>query len=385
MSSPVAGPLQAGSIPKFRTLFLVALTVRIGTVALGSALASLPPDPYTDPNTPTDFHAEVLATARPIEAWFRFDAIWHSNIARSGYAEARGDGGKFGPAFQPVVPGLMAAADALGLNMFWTVMLAANLAGAAGAAVFARVAARELDNPAAAWRTLALLLAFPTAFFLSAPYHEPFGLLFGALALAAWQANRGAVAGVCAFAGSLARLTGVALGIAALLDWLTRRDRATLGRAVWVAVGSFAGVVAFWCFLWWVVGDPFAGLKAHQNWGRPPLSWQNPLRTIESINDPLRPHRWEAVVVFGVVVLGVRAWRKRGAFWGAGALVPVAQMFASGTLLSAHRVVLACLPAFIELADLLRDRRMLFVVTILVFAYAQLILLNQYLHWHFAG
>jgi hypothetical protein len=209
--------------------------------------------------------------------------------------------------------------------------------------------------------------------------------LFTALALAAWQANRGAAAGLCAFGGSLARLTGVSLGVAAVVDWLANRDRATLRRAVWVTVGSLAGLVVFWGFLWWAVGDPLAGLKAHSHWGRPELSWKNPFRTIESINDAQVPHRWEAVVVFGAAILGVRAWRKRGAFWGVLALVPIAQMFASGTLLSAHRVILAALPIFIELADLLRGRRALFVATLLVFAYAQFLLLNRYVHWQFAG
>lgn len=380
MTTPLDSPA-----PRFLHLVLVALAVRLGTVALGSALGALPPDPYSDPRTPTDYYAELLATARPLEPWFRFDANWHVHIARDGYREARGQEGRLGPAFQPVVPGLMAASEALGLSLFWVSMCCANLAGAAGAAVFARVAARLLNEPAAAWRALALLLAFPTAFFLSAPYHEAFGLLFGALALAAWQANRGALAGVWALLGSLSRLTGVALGVAAVVDWLLTRERAQLTRALWVAFGSFAGVAAFWGFLWLVVGDPFAGLKAHQNWGRHPLSWQNPLRAMESINDPLVPHRWEAVVVLGATVLGVRAWRRRGAFWGVLALVPVAQMFASGTLLSAHRVVLACLPAFIELTDLVRGRRLLFALTIIVFVYAQFILLNRYVHWQFAG
>lgn len=384
-SPTVTTPLTTPA-PKFLHLFCVALVARLGTVALGSALATLPPDPYSDPNTPTTYLAELQATARPLEAWFRFDANWHVHIARNGYREAQGHSeGKAGPAFLPIVPGIMVAAEALGINLFWASVCCANLAGATGAAVFARVAARQLGDPAAAWRALALLLAFPTAFFLSAAYHESFGLLFGALVLAAWRADRCAPAGVFAFLGSLSRLSGVSFGLAALVDWLVTRERATLRRALWVALGSFAGIAAFWCFLWIVVGDPFAGLKMHRQWGRHPLSWRNPLRTLESVNDPLVPHYGEAVVVLGVVLLGIRAWRARGAFWGVLTLAPVAQMFASGTLLSAHRVVLACLPAFIELADLARGRRLFFAVTIIVFVYAQFVLLNRYVHWQFAG
>ena len=65
-------------------------------------------------------------------------------------------------------------------------------------------------------------------------------------------------------------------------------------------------------------------------------------------------------------------------------LVPVAQMMLSGTFLSGHRVVLACLPAFIELADLLKNR-LWFGVVVVGFAAAQFVLLNRYVHWLFAG
>jgi hypothetical protein len=373
-------------IPRFFPLFLIALTVRVGTVALGSALATLPPDPYTDPETPTLFRAELTSgSARVIEPWYRYDALWMANVARNGYRDAHDKGGHLGPAFFPALPLTMVLGAALGLNPFWFGLIITNIVGAAGAAVLARVAARQLNDPATAWRTLALLLAFPTAFFWSAPYNESFGLLFTALALAAWQTNRYVTGALAAFGGSLARMTGVAVGIAALLDWLATRDRDTLRRAVWLTVGGFAGLALFWGFLWWAVGDPFVGLKAQAKWGRSELSWKNPWRTIESIYDPQLPHWGEAVVVLGAAILGVRAWRKRGTFWGLLALIPVAQMFASGTLLSAHRVILAALPVFIELSDLLRGRRALFVATLVVFAYAQLLLLNRYVHWVFAG
>jgi hypothetical protein len=143
--------------------------------------------------------------------------------------------------------------------------------------------------------------------------------------------------------------------------------------------------LALFCgFLWWAVGDPLALLKSHEKWGRPGLSWKNPLRAVESVYDANLPHWGEAVAVVGFTILGIRAWGKRGAFWGLVVLVPVAQMLASGTLLSAHRVILAALPAFIELADLLR-RRVWLLAAVLGFGFAQLLLLNRYVLWQFAG
>ncbi|WP_162665838.1 hypothetical protein [Gemmata massiliana] len=372
--------------PQFLPLFLVALAVRIGTVALGLVLAALPPDPYSHHETPTHVRdACNLSSAHLIEPWYRWDAGWMAEIAEKGFSNSTRPDGQSGVAFQPAMPASMALADALGLNMFWAGLVVANLLGAAGAAIFGRVAARVLEDPNAAWRTLALLLAFPTAFFFSAAYNESFGLFFTALALAAWLRNRPVTAGIASLGGSLARLTGAALGIAATCDWIAKRDRKELPRTLALVIGSAGGIALFWGFLWWIVGDPFASLKAHTKWGRAPLSWRNPFLAIESIYDPTLPHWGEAFLVLGVTVLGIRAWRKRGTFWGVLTLVPVAQMFASGTLLSGHRVVLASLPAFIELADLLRSRRLLFAVTLIGFALAQLVLLNRFVHWQFAG
>jgi hypothetical protein len=320
-----------------------------------------------------------------LEAWYRFDAVWLTHVARNGYANASDSGGRLGVAFMPAAPAVMAGAEVAGLNMFLIGVLVPNLCGAAGAALFARVAARELNSAYCGWVALGLLLAFPTAFFYSAPYNESFGLLFTATALAAWQSRRSALAGLGALGGSLARLTGIALALAAVCDWLRRPRRADLGRAVAVASGSVGGLILAWALLWWTVGDPLAGVKVQTAWGREELSWRNPVRTIRSIYDPDLPHYGEAVVVLGAGLLGVRALIRRGTFWGVLILAPVAQMFASGTLLSGHRLILAALPAFIELADLLRGRRVPLVATLACFTLVQVYLLDLYVHWRFAG
>jgi hypothetical protein len=379
--------------PRFLPLFLAALVVRAGTVALGAWLAAQPPRVIV-PDDPAAVEVRQRVSesgARAVEPWFRWDAVWMANVGRHGYSGAADRGGRLGVAFMPAVPATFAAAEALGLNPFWSVLAVVNLAGAAGAALFAQVAARLLNDRAAGLRAFALLLAFPTAFFYSAPYNESFGLLFTAVALAAWLANRPALAGAGALGGSLARLTGVGLGVAAAIDWLLNRDRRELRRAAAVVAGSFAGLALFWGFLWWAVGDPLAGLKSHAMWGRRDFSVWNPLYAIESVYDPhlSRPDRathfgWEALTVVVSAALGVRAWRKRGAFWGLIVLVPLAQMFASGTLLSANRVILAALPAFVELADLLRVRVAFFAAS-LGLAFAQLLLLSRFVHWQFAG
>ncbi len=371
---------------RFWPLFFVALAVRIAVLALGVLLALLPPDPYQDPKTPDRYRAEMLAgSAQVIEPWYRWDADWIVSIARDGYATAGDNTGRHGVAFMPAMPAVLVAAHTVGLNEFWFGLLAANLATAVGMAVFTRVTARLSGDRDTAIRAFVLLNAFPTSFFLSAPYNEAFGLLFTALALSAWLDQKAIQAGVWALLGSLCRMTGAAVGVAAFAWWLFEdRSRQGAKRALIVAVGSFAGLLLFWGYLGWAVGDPFAGLKSQVAWGRRALSPWNPLYAIESIYDPVLPHWGEAFIVLGFAVLGIRAWLRRGAFWGVLTLVPVGQMMLSGTFLSGHRVILAALPGFIELADLLRNR-LLFRAVVLGFAVTQLVLLNRYVHWLWAG
>jgi hypothetical protein len=373
-------------VPRFLPLFAVALALRLMVVLVGIVLAARGPDPYQDPHTPTRFRDQIVATsARPIEPWYRYDAVWFANVALNGYAGAEDRGYHLGPAFMPAMPATMAAANALGLNPFWAGLIAANLAAAAGVAVLARVAARLTGDRAVGLRAFVLIQAFPTAFFFSAPYNEAFGLLFTALALWAWLEHKPARAALFAALGSLARMTGVAVGAAALAGWICDdRSRAGLRRALVVAAGSFGGLAIFLAYLYWAIGDPLAALKTHAAWGRHGLALGNAWLAIQSIYDPELSHWGEAFLALAFTVLGIRAWIRRGAFWGVLTLVPVAQMMLSGTFLSGHRVVLACLPGFIELADLLKNR-LCFRVVVVGFAVAQFILVNRYVHWLFAG
>jgi hypothetical protein len=376
----------APQIPRFWPLFAIALGVRFVVVILGSLLATLPPDPYQDPQTPRQFRAEMLAgSVRVIEPWYRFDAEWYVRVARQGYAKAEDAGGRVGVAFLPALPAVLAAADWLGIDIFWAGILSVNLAAAAGTTILARVAAKLTGDRATAIRAFVLINAFPTALFFSAPYNESFGLLFTALAMDAWIDRKSLRAGVFALFGSLARMTGVAVGVAAIASWLCDdRSRQGSKRALIVATASFAGLALFWLYLWWAVGDPFAGLKSQASWGRRQLSLWNPWYAIQSIYDPRLPRWSETYFVVLFALLGVRAWLRRGAFWGVLTLMPVAMMMMSGTFMSGHRLILAALPGFIELAELLRNRS-LFRVTVVGFAVGQWILLHRYVHWVWAG
>lgn len=392
-------------IPRFWPLFAAALAVRLGVVILGSALipvqptgpvrvfgilvAGYPADlrpPTEDDPIVERYRETILAGPIPwIEPWYRWDGCWYVKVAEQGYSGPGDRSGRLGVAFMPMVPLVFAGTAAIGWSPFIATLLLANLAGAAGAAVFTRVAVRLTADRAVGMRTFVLLQAFPTAFFYSAPYSESFALLYTALALWAWQNSQAARASAFALLGSLSRMSGPALGVAALVGWiLDDRSRAGLRRALLLAAGSFTGLILFWGYLAYAVGDPFASLKAHEAWGRHPLSPINPWRAIQSIYHPVVPHWGEAFLALGFSVLGIRAWIRRGTFWGVLTLVPIGQMLLSGTFLSGHRVLLASLPGFIELADVLKNR-LAYRLTVGGFVIVQMVLLNRYVHWVFAG
>lgn len=374
--------------PRFVPLFLIGLAVRAVVVAAGVLLAAAPPPdswhPPRDSRMMIDHRARILAgSARPIEPWYRWDALWVAEVATHGYSPEPDEEGHRSVAFQPLLPAVMAAGGAAGIDLYWVGLLAPNLAAAAGAAVAARVAARLTGDRGTGVRTFCFLQAFPFAFFFSAPYHEAFGLLFTSLALAAWQAGRAGPAAAATFAGSLARLTGPGVGLGVLAEWaLGRRDWRGFWRAALVAAAGVGGVFAYWGYLGLAVGDVFASPKAHAAWGRagPSGVWA----AVAGVFDPSAPGVAHTVNLALFAGLGLRAWIKRGPLWGVVTLAPIVLLVASGSLLSSQRVVLACLPGFFELADLIR-RPVAVRAVVAGSAAVQAYYLCGYVHWQFIG
>ena len=269
--------------PRFWPLFAISLAIRVGVVLVGLLLAAQRESHPSD-ELSRRLYADIGAKdAGAVEPWYRADALWLVYIAKFGYSGATGPDGMHGAAFLPAMPAVMALAEFLGMNLFWAALVAANLAAAAGMAVFARLAARLTGDRATAIRAFALLNAFPSALFFSAPYQESFGLLCTALALSAWLSGRAALAGASA-AGCLARVTGAVVGVAAAGGMAPRRARTRqVIRALVVAAGCALGVATALGVLWWTIGDPLAGIKPHAAWGRRSASIWNFGHAIRSI------------------------------------------------------------------------------------------------------
>jgi len=150
-----------------------------------------------------------------INGWFRWDTGFFLKIAASGYAQ--GDGST---AFAPIYPLLInVVAYVTGGNFLLAALIISNGFCLIVIALFYITARHELNDSGAAYRSVFLLLCFPTAFYLFAAYPES---LFLAFLLTSWVAarnNRWLLAGVTASIATLIRFQGITIVLMLALLW----------------------------------------------------------------------------------------------------------------------------------------------------------------------
>jgi hypothetical protein len=216
------------------------------------------------------------ADGRPpglLAPWDRWDAPHYTDIAVFGYMA--NDPGNLTPppgyaqvfpgdldlyiVFFPLFPWLVAAVNAVIGAPVVAAFVVSTVASFFVAPVLYRLVRADLGATVARW-SAALLLVFPTAYFLHIGYTESLflALAFGSLWLA--RSDRWWAAGVLGGLAALTRVNGLvlipALGVEAWLQWRLHRrlEVAPLGALAGVAIGFavYLGVNLA------VYGDPFA-------------------------------------------------------------------------------------------------------------------------------
>ena len=235
--------------------------------------------------------------------------------------------------------------------------------------------------------------------------------------------------------------------VAEWLDDLAR-GRRPRHSAFFVAAAGGVGIGAFFLYLGWKFGDPLLYLKTHGAWGRRPASPANLVRLASEVvhmarsaplfglavasilawtlREPIaailtrigRIGRGLAATTAAIAVvtalglavpggdyrgkivylykerdfliaalflgLGVRAWWRRGPFWGCLVLVPLLQALATGTVLSISRLALASFPAFLDAAEL-APKRWAFAVVVGVLCLVQIRWIQLFVNFVFVG
>ncbi len=305
-----------------------------------------------------------------------WDTTWYLDIARHGYTH---DAGQVGTvftnlAFFPLLPGIMAAFLAVGINPFIGALVVANLAFLGALAAFGALTAGRQDGTAATravW-TLALL---PTAVYCSLAYTESIALVCAVAAALAAVRGRYLLAGVVAAVGSLSRPTGILVVV--LIGLLALQSSPVLAlRLRRAAAAAAPSVLAVGAFLGWMAverGSALLPFEAQRAWDRGQLG----VGLVSAAPDELRAGwghlvngtggaAWHATIrdlVVLVVALALLAmlWRAEGGLrspWVVYSLVVLAVPLSSGTLTSLARFSLMAFPLLWPLADWLgRDRR----------------------------
>ena len=159
-------------------------------------------------------------------------------------------------------------------------LLIANLSLLASLWLLFRLAARLLGDEAARIAAT-LLLLYPPAFFLSAPYSDSLGLALSLASLALALDGRFGSAGAFGFLSALTRPTGVLLAPALWIQWWQMRRQNPTSSPVsrWGFLAGLLpilGMAAFLAYCGAAFGDPLAPFHRQATW-RGAMGWPPPI------------------------------------------------------------------------------------------------------------
>jgi hypothetical protein len=323
-----------------------------------------------------------------LSLWQRWDALWYQQIALHGYTAGNGTATFFPlyPLLSRLVTPVMANQAVLGE------LLISSVALGVGLPLLYRLARLDMSwQPALL--SLALLLSFPVAFFLSAPYTE--SLYLACSVGAFWLARTGRpwAAGLAGFAAALTRIQGALLTLPLCFLYLQQRSESEKGAPWQVVSGALPGLGAILVVLYLrrVVGEWQTGLAAQARWGYETVSPWHALgaswQYITSTGDPVELLNLVCLIGFTALAVWV-TFRLPLAYslyiWPYLAILFFREMYLS-PLMSVSRYVLVLFPCFFVVAPALSRRLPLAAGLVVVMWSVQLILFVAWEHFTFVA
>ncbi|HEV2953139.1 MAG TPA: hypothetical protein VG015_03510 [Candidatus Dormibacteraeota bacterium] len=339
------------------------------------------------------FHLRPFLNA----AGHTYDAAWYVQIAQSGYSPSDPRIAAFFPGYPALIrlvsvpfqalasiwlqgKGLATADDQIIFPAIAFALSNLTLIGAIGILWSLYV---DRLGPRATAIGLAILLACPSALFLSTGYSESPFLLTIAFSLLCAQRKRWLWAGIWGGAACLIRFQGAFLLVPLAMIWWNSRATARPGDRRLTAIGLTAfgaAAVSYHIFLWAQFGDPATYLHAQRFWSR---GNSGPLGAVQALRhsvkevatwmaaglpdsqlDPaFREFLELAAVGLAAAVVGAgRRWLRpwEVAWIALVMLIPLA----TGTTLSLNRFVVVAFPAFMVLGMWFRSHPRLVVLTV---------------------
>jgi hypothetical protein len=300
--------------------------------------------------------ADPGAIARP---WDKWDAQWQLAIAQSGFRSwaeiPQGTHVLSSAAFQPLLPGVMhVAALATGTSVLVAGLIVVTLALALAAVGLHRLV--EIDFGSGAARVcVMLLLIFPAAVFLGAPYAEPVVLAEVVWAFVAMRAGRPLLAGILVGLATMTKLYSIVFAVPLAVEALAvtaPMARARLVVLAKLAVGPALGAAGLALFYWLVFGDALRFLGAQQDWvGRhlaaPWVALGNAFHPVPALGINDAASLLDIACVALLAVATVYAWRRLRPSYAVLLAVQLAVFTSTTSLVGTSRWTLDAFPLFI--------------------------------------
>jgi hypothetical protein len=335
------------------------------------------------------------------QAWYRWDTVWYTIIADSGYGYD-----KRSAAFFPLYPLLVRGANHLLPGGSFEAALIVSILTCFVALVMVHRLATEILGPELGKRTAFYLLIFPTGFYLAAAYNESLFIALAAGSLYCMRRQHWWLAGVLAGFASGTRVAGVLLSLAFLYEYLRQRGFRPLRirwDLLWIALTP-AGLVLYALYLWRAFGDPLYFEKMQANWFH--AGFQAPWTTLRDVTkmaltthpvlgaDSVRNIINLSTAVGVLIMLAIALDRE----WGLGKDQAYLVIFSVGIILmpllnpirtyyplsSMWRFALECTPVFMVLAKWGRSARFDRVYTMAALA-MQGVMILTFLHEQFVA
>jgi hypothetical protein len=199
----------------------VYLVFRAGLFALGLIVAGVLPH-NGDVGVPGWPAPPPVGWSTAVTAWETADALWYLRIASQGYSLDDGSG-----AFFPLYPLLIRGVGILtGGHWLLAAYLVSNLALVVALVLLYRLTEREFSTSMAR-KAVLYLCAFPTGFFLFAPYSESLFLALGIGTLYAARTGRWGYAALLGLLAALSRSPGVVLAVPLAIEALLQARAVT--------------------------------------------------------------------------------------------------------------------------------------------------------------
>jgi hypothetical protein len=323
-----------------------------------------------------------------VDLWSRWDASSYLRVADVGYQPDGTPGDDhFFVGFFPGFPVAIRVLHYLTGDYLVAGLLVSYVASV-GACWFLYKLVRLSHDHATAWRAVILLLAFPTAYFLSAPYAEALFLCAVLAAVYAARTSQWSTAGIAGAVASGTRVVGFALWPLLALEAIRRSTgaRERVANLAWCSVAG-AGLGAFLIVNQVVYGTPFQFIKVQKEHWNQGLAW--PWQTVEdawraldsgSVEGDLHFIMWTRLAAFAVVLpLLVLSVRRLPLGDVAYAWIAFVFVMSSVWLLSLPRYVLVLYPMYI-LGAQLTARRRVFIPVVAGCAYLQ-----AWWFWRYVG